>query len=105
MFLWYIAPCLLASLLLTHTEGIPRETHEANLRRWQAEKEGLTAGVMKLKESEGIAQQQCLAMATISQSYEQEISLLKRQLLEFQLQTDDRLIIGMQLCVCVCTRR
>ena len=72
-------------------------THESDLQQYQAEKENLTIEVMKLKESQDIVQQQCFAMATISQSYEQEISLLKQQLLEFQSQTDDRVIIG----VCV----
>ena len=58
--------------------------------------------MLKLKESEDIVQQQCFAMATISQSYEQEITLLKQQLLELQSQTDDRVIIGVCVCVCVC---
>ena len=60
--------------------------------------------MLKLKESEDIVQQQCFAMATISQSYEQEISLLKQQLLELQSQTDDRVIIGECVCVRVCVR-
>lgn len=81
-------------------------THESDLRQYQAEKENLTIEVMKLKESQDIVQQQCFAMATISQSYEQEIALLKQQLLEFQSQTDDRVIIGVcggELCCATCS--
>ena len=57
----------------------------------------LTKELEEVKEMEAFSREQCLAMATISQSQEQEITLLKQQLLDFQSKSDAGVTIGEQI--------
>ena len=89
----FILLFLIPSCLDGSTAG-SKELLEKKLRHTESSKEELARQLAKVTEMEEVAQQQCLALATITQSQQQEVAILKKQLEDLQTQSDEKVIIG-----------
>ena len=91
--LWYdwMTYCLFPPACITQSDKESLERQLQSLRKSEAQ---LSLENAQLKEVADVARQQSVAMETWQKSHDLELSSLRHQLLDFQVQSDEKTIIG-----------
>ena len=95
LFVLYLT-CGMVSLLFS-LDSVTQETHTAVTRRLQSLEESeskLKVEVSRLKEVADVASHQTEAIKSQQESQDRELTSLRKQLYDMQMESDDKTIIG-----------
>lgn len=88
---------LFCNFLLSFLDSVTQDTHAAVTRRVQSLEESeshLKVEVSRLKEVAEVASHQTEAIKTQQESQDKELTSLRKQLYDIQMESDDKTIIG-----------